>query len=308
MQRLTFLLAYPFLWGISRMPFPLLYLFSDGIYFIVYRIIGYRKKVVRENLLIAFPEKSERERRSIERKFYSHLCDMFLEMVKTFGISQKELQKRFTFTNLEVIHRLEAKDKSIMLLAPHYASWEWAFVLDLYVKGEAFAVYQPINNIYFDRWVRRVRKKFGTTLITTRETREVIARNKKEGRLSFYGMLSDQSPMLKKAKYWGPFMGVTVPMHTGAEGICKKQDIPAIYMKVRKVRRGYYQASFTVLAEDPAKVPDFGITDAFFRQVEQSIREAPEFYFWTHKRWKHRNKAPELALQDTPEEKINPGA
>lgn len=292
MQKLSFLLAYPFLWIVSRLPFPILYFLSDGIFFLVYRVIKYRRKVVRENLLLAFPEKPEKERKDIERKFYGHLCDMFLEMVKTFGISKKELQKRFTFTNLEVIHRLEAENKSIMLLAPHYASWEWAFVLDLYVRGEAFAVYQPLNNPYFDRWARRVRKKFGTTLISTRETRELVAQNKKDDKLSFYGMLSDQSPMVGNAKYWAPFMGVTVPMHTGAESLCKKQDIPAIYMKVSKVRRGYYQASFKLLAENPREIPDFGITDAFFREVENAIREAPEYYFWTHKRWKHRNRVP----------------
>jgi len=292
MQRLSFLLAYPFLWIVSRLPFPLLYSLSDGIFFLVYRVIKYRRKVVRENLLLAFPDKPAEERRVIERKFYSHLCDMFLEMVKTFGISKKELQKRFTFTNLEVIHQLEAKNKSIMLLAPHYASWEWAFVLDIYVKGEGFAVYQPLTNPYFDRWARRVRKKFGTTLISTRETRELVAQNKKDGRLSFYGMLSDQSPMVGKAKYWAPFMGITVPMHTGAESLCKKQDIPAIYMKVSKLRRGYYQASFKVLSENPVGIPDFEITDAFFREVENAIREAPEYYFWTHKRWKHRNRVP----------------
>ena len=292
MQKLSFLLAYPFLWIVSRLPFPLLYLLSDGIFFLVYRVIKYRRKVVWENLLLAFPDKPAEARRVIERKFYSHLCDMFLEMVKTFGISKKELQKRFTFTNLEVIHRLEAENKSIMLLAPHYASWEWAFVLDLYVKGEAFAVYQPLSNPYFDRWARRVRKKFGTTLISTRQTRELVAQNKKDGRLSFYGMLSDQSPMVGKAKYWAPFMGITVPMHTGAESLCKKQDIPAIYMKVSKLRRGYYQASFKVLAENPSGIPDFEITDAFFKEVENAIREAPEYYFWTHKRWKHRNRVP----------------
>lgn len=271
----------------------MLYLLSDGVFFLVYRVIKYRRMVVSENLKLAFPGKSVQERHEIEKKFYRHLCDMFLEMVKTFGISEEELKKRFTFSNLDVIHDLEAKNKSIMLLAPHYASWEWTFVLDLYVRGAAFAVYQPLNNPYFDRWVRRVRKKFGTTLISTRETRELIAQNKREGKLSFYGMLSDQSPMVGKAKYWGDFMGVTVPMHTGAETLCKKQDIPAIYMRVRKIRRGYYQASFELLAENPREIPDFGITDAFFRNVEKSIREAPEYYFWTHKRWKHRNKVPE---------------
>lgn len=292
MQRFVYLLAYPFLWGVSRLPFPLLYLLSDGLFFLLYRVIRYRRKVVRDNLALVFPDKSEEERQGIERKFYSHLCDVFMEMVKTMGISKEELLKRYTFTGLEVIHKLEAKGKSIMLLAPHYASWEWAFALEPYVKGEAFAVYQPLTNRYFDRWARRNRKRFGTTLITTRETSQQITKNRQEGRLAFYGMLIDQSPMLAKAQYWAPFMGVRVPMHTGAEYLSKKTDLPVIYMKVSKLKRGYYEASFKLLSENPGEIPDFQITDAFFREVEKSIREAPEYYFWTHKRWKHRNKAP----------------
>jgi KDO2-lipid IV(A) lauroyltransferase len=292
MQRFVYLLAYPFLWAISRLPFPLLYLLSDGLFILLYRLVRYRRKVVRENLALAFPEKTDAERRVIEKDFYNHLCDVFMEMVKTMGISKKELLKRYTFTNLDVIHRLEAKGKSIMLLAPHYASWEWAFALDPYVKGEAFAVYQPLTNRYFDRWARRTRKRFGTTLITTRETSQLITKNRQEGRLAFYGMLIDHSPMLIKTQHWGPFMGIQVPMHTGAEYLCKKMDLPVIYMKVRKLRRGYYEASFKLLTENPSEIPDFQITDAFFREVEHSIREAPEHYFWTHKRWKHRDKAP----------------
>ncbi|MDX1332853.1 MAG: lipid A biosynthesis acyltransferase, partial [Robiginitalea sp.] len=183
MQRLSFLLAYPFLWIVSRLPFPILYLLSDGVFFLVYRVIRYRRKVVQENLQLVFPEKSEKELQDIEKKFYSHLCDMFLEMVKTMGISPEELDRRFTFTNLEVVRALEEEGKSVMLMFPHYASWEWVISLDPHVRGKGVAIYQPINNKYFDRWVRKVREKLGTTLITTRETRDVIRRNKKEGNL-----------------------------------------------------------------------------------------------------------------------------
>ncbi len=301
MQRLAYLLAYPLLWILSRLPFPLLYFLSDGIFLLVYHLIRYRRKVVRQNLELVFPEKPKEELRRIERKFYAHLCDMFLEMVKTMGISRAELDQRFTFTNLEVVRDLEEQGKSVMLMFPHYASWEWVISLDPHVKGQGVAIYQPINNKYFDRWVRKVRAKLGTTLITTKETRDVILRNKTEGNLITYGILSDQSPMPKKARHWAPFMGVTVPMHVGAESLCKRMDLPAIYLKIRKLRRGHYQGSFILLAENPEEVPDYGITDAFFREVENSIREAPEYYFWTHKRWKHRNKVPASF-------KVEPGA
>ena len=304
MQRAVYLIAYPVLWLVARLPFPLLYILSDGVYFILYHLVRYRRKVVRNNLRLVFPEKEESELRRIESRFYAHMCDMFLEMIKTMGISQRELQQHFSFENLELLHRLEAEGKSIMLMLPHYASWEWSFALDGQVASQGYGIYQPLSNRYFDKLVRDIRAKFGTTLITTRETRDVIAENRANNRLATYGILIDQSPMLKKAVYWGHFMGITVPMHTGAEQLCKTRDLPAVYMKVRKVKRGYYKSRFILLAEEPKTVPDYEITDAFFREAERSIREAPEYYFWTHKRWKHRGKNPGITASDPVEGQV----
>lgn len=297
MQRLVYLVVFPVLWGISKLPFRFIYLLSDGLFFIVYSLVRYRRKVVRENLQLVFPEKSEKERSKIERAFYLHMCDMFLEMVKTLGISAEELQKRFVFTNLETFRNFEANNKSTVTFFPHYASWEWTIALDPYIRSKGYGVYQRLNNRYFDRWVRRVRARLGTTLITTAESWKVMAKNKADGVLATYGMLSDQSPTRKKARYWAPFMGIEVPMHVGAETLCKKFDLPALYLKVRKLKRGHYQGTFIVLAEKPQEVPEYEITDAFFREVETAIKEAPEYYFWTHKRWKHRDGGPNARLQ-----------
>ncbi|MBC2840494.1 lysophospholipid acyltransferase family protein [Robiginitalea sp. SC105] len=292
MQRAVYLLAYPFLWLVARLPFPLLYLLSDGVFFILFHGIRYRRKVVRANLALVFPDRSETERNLIERRFYAHMCDMFLEMIKTLAISEKEMQRRFQIDQLEVLHRIEAAGKSVVLLMPHYASWEWALSLDSHINSKGYGVYQPLSNPYFDKLVRRIRANWGTTLIATRETREIVAKVVASGELATIGFISDQSPMLKKAVHWGEFMGIPVPMHTGAEQICKKHGLPAVYLKVRKTGRGFYRAEIILLADDPKAVPDYGITDAFFREVEKSILEAPEYYFWTHKRWKHRDKKP----------------
>lgn len=292
MQLAVFILAYPLLRGISKLPFPLLYFISDGVYVLLYHILGYRKKVVRHNLALVFPEKDLQERLQLEKKFYKHLCDMFLEMIKTMGISDKSLQKRFVFTNLEVLQKLEAKKKSVMLMFPHYASWEWVIALDKHIASKGYAVYQKIENKYFDTLVRKIRQKFGTTLITTRETRDMVTQNKNEGILSMYGILSDQSPMPKKALLWTPFMGITAPAHTGAETLCRKLNLPAVYLKVSKIKRGHYCGTFHLIAENPGELPKFELTKTFLKMVETSIREAPEYYFWTHKRWKHKDKVP----------------
>ncbi|MDG1572869.1 lipid A biosynthesis acyltransferase [Robiginitalea sp. M366] len=290
MQRAVYLLSFPFLWLVSRLPFPLLYALSDGVFLLVYYLVRYRRKVVRENLKLVFPEKPEAERSRIERRFYAHMCDMFLEMIKTMGMTPEEMRRRFTFSNLELLHRLEDQGKSVMIQFPHYASWEWAIILDSHIRSRGFGIYQPINHPDFDKLIRDIRGKFGMTLITTKQTREVVAQNRKNGILATYGILTDQSPMLKKTHYWAPFMGIEVPMHTGAELLCKQLDLPAIYLKVTKIKRGYYHGECILLSDNPSAVPDYQITDMFFRETERAIREAPEYYFWTHKRWKHRGK------------------
>jgi len=292
MQLVVFILVYPILWLISKLPFYGIYFISDLVFYLLYYIIGYRKKVVLENLKLVFPENSIEQNERICIGFYKHLCDMFLEMIKTISISEKELQKRFTFRNIELIKDLESKNRSIMTFFPHYASWEWTTALDSQIQCKGHAIYQPLSNIYFDKLVRKIRGKFGTRLISTRETPKIVRSNKKNNILSIYGILSDQSPMRKHANYWASFMGIKVPVHVGAEVLSKKLDLSAVYLKVEKLKRGHYQGTFIILAEEPQKFANYKITDAFLNQVEKAIKEAPEFYFWTHKRWKHRGKVP----------------
>ncbi len=288
MRFIVYLIAYPFLWCISMLPFRLLYLFSDFVYLIVYYLIGYRKKTVRENLALALPHLSTEERLAIEKKSFRHLCDMFLEMIKTMTISNKEISKRFVFTNMEVYKNLEAQEKSIAMMLAHYASYEWVISMNAYVNFSAFAIYKKIANPYFDKLVRNIRSRFKANLITTKETIPVIINNNRNKELSIYGFASDQSPRISSAYHWQKFMGVEVPVHTGAEMLSKKYDMNVIFLKVQKVKRGYYQARFEVLSDNAKEVPNYEITDQFLKLVEQQILEAPEYYLWTHKRWKHK--------------------
>lgn len=174
MQLAVYLLIYPWLWLVSKLPFKLLYLISDGVYYLLYHLVGYRRKVVRANLELVFPEKSAQERLGIEKKFYRHMCDIFLEMVKTLGISNAEMQRRFSYTNLEVLKELEAKGRSTMIMLPHYASWEWVLSLNTQITSKGYGIYQKIQNPYFDKLVRGIRSKYGTTLIATHEDRKSV--------------------------------------------------------------------------------------------------------------------------------------
>lgn len=290
MQLLIFLLIYPILLFISILPFRILYTLSDISYIVVYHVFGYRKKVVRENLALVLPHLSDEERLIIEKKSYKHLCDMFLEMIKTMTISEQEIDKRFVFKNLEVCKIAESEGKSIALLCGHYASYEWAVSLNRKISFKGFAIYKPINNKYFDRLVQKIRSKFNANLISIKETKEVIESNYLNNVKSLYGFASDQSPQLKPKMHWSTFMGIEVPVYTGAEMLSKKFDMNLLFLNIKKVKRGFYEAELEVLSKNAKEVPDYEITDLFLRKVEQQILEAPEFYLWTHKRWKHRGK------------------
>lgn len=290
MQLVVFILAYPIIWLISILPFRVVYLLSDFIFFIIYTILGYRKKVVFKNLSLVFPEKSEQELKQIQRTFYAHLCDTFMEMIKTMNLSNEEVKKRYHVTNLDVLLEIE-KTKSILIVCSHYANWEWNVSINNYVQSEGYAVYQKIKNTYFDRWIRSTRAQFKTTLISQEETVRTVVKNHKEHINSIYGMVSDQSPQAHRAPYWTEFMGIKVPVFSGPETMARKLDLAVVFLKVVKVKRGFYEATFIPITTAGKSTAEHEITDTFLRLTEQQIRENPPYYLWTHRRWKHRNKA-----------------
>ena len=296
MQLLAYIILYPLLWLISILPFRLLYAVSDGVYILIYYIIGYRKKVVASNLRLAFPEKTEKELALIRKKFYHHLCDMILESIKSITISEAEIKKRYHFTNLEEIHTLEKENKSVILLMGHYASWEWVFILQAHINYKGYAVYKQLSNTYFDALVKRIRAKYNSHLITTKETVPTLLRAKVNKELTFNGFVFDQSPRADKALHWQNFMGVKAPVHVGAEVLAKRLDMATVFLKVKKIKRGYYEATFMDIVKNPKALENYSITDAALKRVEEQIYEAPEYYLWTHKRWKHKDKVPQEFL------------
>jgi KDO2-lipid IV(A) lauroyltransferase len=288
MQFLVYILAYPLLWLISILPFPIFYLFSDFVCFLVYRVIGYRKKVVRENLALTLPHLSDAERKVIEKKFYKHMCDMFLEMIKTMSMSPEEMERRFHVTNIDLVRDYAKRGKSVILVASHYASYEWLLTINPKLGFQGVAVYKRLANPYFDKLIRKIRSKYNTEMIETRKAIPTMAQNQRNGVLSLYGLASDQSPKMERIFHSMKFMGVEVPVHTGAETLAKKYDLAVLFVEVKKVRRGYYEATFIPLADNPKDFENFKITEMYLKEVEKQILEAPEFYLWTHKRWKHR--------------------
>ena len=292
MQLLIYILVYPILWFLSILPTRILYAFSTFLFFLIYYVFGYRRKVVKSNLKLCFPDKSEKERKNIERKFYQHLCDMLIESIKSLSISEAEIKRRFKFTNIEEIQKVEKENKSIMLMCAHYGSWEWIFILQTYVDLKGYAIYKQLGNKYFDRMVKRIRAKYNTYLISTKQAIFSIRDSNTKGEKAIFGFLSDQSPKYNKAFHWTEFMNIKVPVYTGAEKLSKDLDMAVMFFKTKKIKRGYYETTFKLITLNPNECEDYKITDMFINYLEEMIYEAPEFYLWTHRRWKHRDKVP----------------
>jgi KDO2-lipid IV(A) lauroyltransferase len=292
MNLLVYILVYPVIWLISMLPFRILYAISDVVYLVVYYLIGYRKKVVFNNLKFAFPEKSDKEIIEIRKKFYHHFADVFIELIKSFTVSKEEVYKRYKYTNIDFFDELYKDGKSVILTGPHYANWEWIMSLDSFVKYKGYAAFTKVENPYLNEKVLKSRVKFGTNLILTSKIIAEIKHNQKNNIQAMYGLLSDQSPQLSKTFYWREFFGVKVPIHTGAEMLAKRYDMNMVYIETKKVKRGYYETSFSLIANEAKKHPDYELTDIFIDKVEKQVCAQPEYYFWTHKRFKHKDKAP----------------
>ena len=291
MQLLVYAIAYPVLWLFSNLPMSVLFFLSDLVYPILYYVIGYRKKVVRENLRLSFPNKSEEELKMIEKKTYRHFVDVFVEMIKSFTITEKEINNRLSITNPELLDEYYSKGKSVIFISGHYANWEWvSFIVERSLNYHMSVVYKKLKNKYFDRLIKRTRIKFGVSFIETRNFYTEILRNRQKGLVQAYGFLADQSPKLQNIKYWDAFMGVEVPVIVGPETIARKLNYPVFYFKTDRIKRGVYSSTFVLLEEEPKNAEAYSITKKYLRELEEQIEENPEFYFWTHKRFKHRKK------------------
>ena len=287
MQFLIFALVYPLIWFLSKLPFRVLYVFSDLVFFILYYIVGYRKDVVRFNLKTAFPNMDEVTLKKTEKRFYHHFCDLFIEVIKTLSISEQTLRDRYLFTNIEVLQKYIDKGQPVLVTMGHYASYEWIFALATIIKDPGFAIYKKIKNPYFDKMIRDIRSKWNSTLVPNKVAREKIKEvlQTHEG-FTMFGFIMDQSPSNPKRKHFSNFLGVSTPFFTGVEKLSKQYNLPVLFLGTTRVKRGYYSSTFSVLADSPKQHPDFAITDAYASILTKLIHQDPSYYFWTHKRFK----------------------
>ncbi|PQJ78769.1 lysophospholipid acyltransferase family protein [Polaribacter porphyrae] len=290
MQFLVFVFTYPFFWLFSRLPMKVLNIKSDILFLLIYYVIGYRKEVVLENLKLAFPEKSIEDRKKIARYFFKHFTDLFIETIKAISISEQEILKRYKYKNPELVNNLLKDGKSIAFVSAHHANWEWSVNSPLVLDSKVNGAYTSIGNKYFDKIVKQSRERFGFVCYESSKTVKAILKDYKNKKQGIYLLISDQSPQLEHTLYWQKFFGIKVPFHIGAETLAKKFNLAVVYCDTTKVKRGFYETEFKLIAENPKDFDDYKITDAYIRLTEETVKKQPECYLWSHKRFKHKDR------------------
>ena len=281
-----------FLKLLSYIPFGVLYFLADGISCLLYDVVRYRRKIVRRNLTESFPEKSPTEIRRIEHKFYRFFADMMLESCKLASLSQEEMKRRMQFRNIEAVNALLKKGKSVSIYLGHYGNWEWVSSMPLWLEKNAIGaqIYHKLRNDHMDRLMLHLRGRMGAVSVDMHKTARYITELAGNHQVCAIGFIADQSPKFRESRHFLSFLHHKTPVLVGSEKITKHYGFEAFYLDVRRIRRGYYEAEFVRLHENPRSLPDFELTALYFKHLEQAILRQPELYLWTHNRFKHAEK------------------
>ena len=288
LQAAVYFLSIPFIYLLSILPFPLLYFFSDGVYILLYHVIRYRRSVVRQNLLNSFPEKPLTEIIQIEKRFFRYFCDLFLETFKTLTISKKEMVKhcRIDPATLKLFSDLADRNQSFLIVMGHFGNWEWGGnTFSICCSPQLYVIYHPLTNKYFNKLMYKMRTRFGTKLIAMKDTLREMIRNR--GHLTATAFIADQTPLPENA-YWMKFMNQETPVFIGIEKIGLKVRQPVVYISIRRVKRGYYNVVGEQIDLPCGNSVTGSLTELHTRKMEADIRNQPENWLWTHRRWKHR--------------------
>lgn len=288
MGAIGYYIFYGINWVITLLPLSVLYIFSDFLYLVLYYFPSYRRKVVANNLKNSFPDKSEKEIKCIEKKFYKHLADLFIETFKLTHISKEQMMKRFTVSNLEIIDRLLDEKRDTIAVLGHYNNWEWLTALPLYTKYKSVSIYKPLQNKFFDRFINNLRSKNGMVLTPMSNIIREIINDRKNNINTISAFISDQTPIKTEIKFWTTFLNQDTPIYMGTEKVASKYDMAIVFFHIQKIKRGYYNLNIELLFDHTAGLPEHFITETHVKRLEEIIREKPEFWIWSHRRWKHK--------------------
>lgn len=290
MSQILYYIVYAVLYLHALLPLRVLYIFADILYIPLYYIIRYRVTVVRKNLKNSFPDKNIKELRQIEKEFYHHFCDYFVETIKLLHITDSEIRERISFDNMDIVKDLMEDNKSCIMFLGHYANWEWVPSITLeFTDGTLLGqIYRPLKNKAFDNIFLKLRSRFGSVSIPKNNTLRSMIEFKKENKKVLIGFMSDQTPSVANIHYWTNFLNQETPAYTGVERIAKKTGFSVTYLDIIKTGRGKYKCYVKLITADPKNEPEFAITEKYIREMERTILRHPAYWLWTHKRWKHK--------------------
>ncbi|MCG8578741.1 MAG: lysophospholipid acyltransferase family protein [Bacteroidales bacterium] len=286
MQKIGNNIALFFLWLFSLQPFFMIYFWSDFLYHLI-RLFNYRRSVINENLAYAFPDKTKEELREIRLKFYRNFCDVMVETIKVQSMTEKQMHQRVKWKNNEYVDQLTQEGKDVIAVMGHYCNWEWIPSINMNVECLGCATYRPLKNKVFDKYMLKLRGKWGTKNFTMSDTiRELIKLRRKNVRY-IIGLIADQSPGKKSLNYWTNFLNQRTSIILGPEKIAKSTKSPVVYLDMQRIKRGYYNVTVIPVVEDPVNTGEYEITEKHLRLLENAIIEKPENWLWSHKRWKY---------------------
>lgn len=286
---MMYYLLYFFVKILSHIPFCVMYFISDFLFYFVYYIFRYRRRIVRKNLKESFVKKSEKEIIAIERQFYHFFVDMILESAKLASISKNEIKRRMTFKNLDEVNAVLREGKSVSLYLGHYANWEWCSSIPLHLEGDVTSaqIYHKLSNKNMDRLMLHIRERMGAVCVDMRKTARYATDLVAERKVSIIGFIADQSPRKKDSRHFLHFLNHNTPVLTGTEKITKHYGFEVFFLNVKRLKRGYYEAEFIRLHENPKLLPDFELTSIYFQMLEKCIMTQPELYLWSHNRFRN---------------------
>lgn len=289
--RLLFrLVLYP----LSLLPLTLLYGISYPFYLVINYLIKYRKDVIEKNLRLSFPEKPEEELLEIKRKNYHHLAQLAAEMIKMLTMSPKSLKKRYYCTNPELVNKFYDEGKSVILTSSHYNNWEWMVLsLNSQFKHHGVGVGAPNSNKVFEKMINDARTRYGTEVVFADTVRNEFAKRDLNHVLTSYMMLTDQSPAHSDKCYVTSFLNQPSGILYGAEYFAKKYNLPVLYYQVIKDKMGYYHIDLELITDNPKETGYGEITEKYIKLLEKTIRQQPEFWLWSHRRWKYHYELPQ---------------
>ncbi|MDR3219894.1 MAG: lysophospholipid acyltransferase family protein [Dysgonamonadaceae bacterium] len=290
LYHIVYALAFP----LALLPLKLLYCFSDIMYFILYHFIRYRRKLVRKNLLNAFPEKKAEAILAIEKSFYHHFCDYFFETIKLLNISDSRMKRHFAFKNEDLLQYFLKEGKPVILLLGHYGNWEWVTSITLWIKADNNTVigqiYRPLKSKVSDLFFLRLRSCFHSVGFNKYEIYREIVKMRKAGKNWLLGFMSDQKPSADKTQHWVRFLNQDTAVLTGTEKIAKHTHAVVCYLDITCVKRSYYEGKVKLITDNPTEMPDFEITERYMDFMEKTILRNPAGYLWTHNRWKFKKQ------------------